>query len=353
MPTTHRLFTTCALPFHYDRYAPRPGLFLDKLLGYQWWDDAESVDVLQEWFGYCLTADNRRMQKMLLLHGETGTGKSVLADVLRLLLGADNCAEVDTKALQDSHGTENLPGKLLITFSDSRTSDRSDNLSLLQFLLKAIGEDPIPINPKGKRRYDAHLTAKVMMVCNELPYLQDSSGAMDRRLLLLHTPRTVTDEDRDDYLRDKLTDELPGILNWALEGRARLLARGKFVQPKSGLPLLEQARIDANPVLPFVEERCCLGGVDHQVDATRLRENYAEWCTARGLKPFSLSAFGRCLSRAARTLGGTVERVRDADPDRHGGKLPAKYVGICLRGMCNCVRSQPTTISPARPGSGT
>ena len=260
--------------------------------------------------------------------------------MLRMLLGTSNCAEMDAKSLGGDHAAEGLDNKLLITFSDSKTADSSDNLALSQFLRDVVGNDPVRINPKGRRAYDAKLMAKVMMICNELPNVRDSSGAMDRRYLMLNVPRTVDPADKDDDLLDKLLPELPGILNWALVGRARLLARGKqgiageytgFVQPASGFPLLEQAREEANHVLTYAQDRLAFGEECwFKIDADKLRADYNMWCIKRDLRAYSPGVFGRCIMDAARTLGVTVERVRANDPDRRGGKLPAIYTGVML-----------------------
>ena len=71
---------------------PRPPqawlAFLDAAL---WPDDPQSVETLQEWFGYCLTPDTRQ-QKMLLRVGPKRSGKGTVARVLKGLVGADNVA---------------------------------------------------------------------------------------------------------------------------------------------------------------------------------------------------------------------------------------------------------------------
>ncbi|KZY48732.1 hypothetical protein A3731_27435 [Roseovarius sp. HI0049] len=57
---------------------------------------------------------------------------------------------------------------------------------------------------------------KLSITGNEKPQIQDTSGGMQRRLLLLpfmHPPARV---DRD--LADKLREEWPGILKWANDG---------------------------------------------------------------------------------------------------------------------------------------
>ena len=60
--------------------------------------DLESLDLLQEWFGYCLTGDTSQ-QKMLLIVGPKRSGKGTLARVLAKLIGAGNVCGPTTSSL--------------------------------------------------------------------------------------------------------------------------------------------------------------------------------------------------------------------------------------------------------------
>src|SRR5262249_30073882 len=76
LPLTQELFTTVALPCDFDLGAPPPALwleFLEKL----WRNDPESIALLQEWFGYCLT-DDTSQQKILLVVGPPRAGKGTI-----------------------------------------------------------------------------------------------------------------------------------------------------------------------------------------------------------------------------------------------------------------------------------
>jgi putative DNA primase/helicase len=61
------------------------------------------------------------------------------------------------------------------------------------------------------------LRVRFLIISNELPKITDSSGALASRFVLVRL--TESFEKREDpLLHDKLLPELPGILNWALEG---------------------------------------------------------------------------------------------------------------------------------------
>ncbi len=86
--TTPRLFVMASTDYDFAADAPRPDTWLGFLAGL-WPDDAESVDALQEWMGYCLSADTSQ-QKILMLIGPRRSGKGTIARVLTALVGRSN-----------------------------------------------------------------------------------------------------------------------------------------------------------------------------------------------------------------------------------------------------------------------
>jgi putative DNA primase/helicase len=84
-PLTPDLFTTVALDCEIDVGAEQPRAWLE-FLGALWPHDGEAVGLLQEWFGYCLTADTSQ-QKMLFVVGPKRAGKGTQARVLAALVG--------------------------------------------------------------------------------------------------------------------------------------------------------------------------------------------------------------------------------------------------------------------------
>jgi hypothetical protein len=69
---------------------------------------------------------------------------------------------------------------------------------------------------------------------NHLPHTRDFSDALFRRAMVVPFNRKFTPGvDADPRLKDKLIEELPGILNLALDAYARVIERGAFTEPQS------------------------------------------------------------------------------------------------------------------------
>ncbi|OEV19699.1 hypothetical protein AN219_27705, partial [Streptomyces nanshensis] len=71
-----------------------------------------------------------------------------------------------------------------------------------------------------------------MVLSNELPNFGDSSGVIARRFVVLTMTASWLGRE-DTTLTGKLAAEMPGILNWALDGLARLERNGRITEPAS------------------------------------------------------------------------------------------------------------------------
>lgn len=82
---------------------------------------------------------------------------------------------------------------------------------------------------------------------------------------------------------EKLTAELPGILNLALDALSRLLDRGEFTQCKSSETAKDKWRYEADQVAQYVNERCEVGPWLSTPSAT-VWKGYVSWAEAAGIK---------------------------------------------------------------------
>lgn len=294
LPATPLLWNTNAVEFDYDPRAPRPKqwlAFLNQLFG----DDTESRQLLQEWFGYCLTADTRQ-QKALLVIGPPRSGKGTMARVLRALVGQGSYCGPTVGGLAGDFGLQPLLGKALAIVSDARfVGDKV--ATAVERLLCVIGEDSISINRKHVSAIEVKLPTRFVFLTNEAPRFSDSSTALAKRFLVLRLQQSFYGNENM-HLTNQLLGELPGILNWALDGWRSLHARGHFVAPQSTKDVVEEIEELSSPVTPFVRE-CCVTGAEHRVPIADLYQAWKAWSEGNGHKlDWSVSLFGSRLKAA-------------------------------------------------------
>src|SRR5205085_601990 len=121
---------------------------------------------------------------------------------------------------------------------DARLSGRTDAAALAEQLLSISGGGSSSIARKHKFAIELKLAVRFMIVGNELPIIGDSSGAMSGRFIVLETTESHYGKE-DIGLSDRLMPELPGILNWAIQGWERLQNQGKFTVPEQSRELVK------------------------------------------------------------------------------------------------------------------
>lgn len=294
IPPTPALFNINAIDFEYDPDPEPPERwirFLEQLFG----DDLESSELLQEWMGYCLVADTSQ-QKMLLVVGPKRSGKGTLARVLTRLVGAGNVVGPTTSSLAGSFGLQPLLGKSLAIVSDARFSGEHV-ATVVERLLCISGEDTITVDRKFLPSVTMKLATRMMFLTNELPRMQDASGALAGRFVILRLTNSFYGKE-DTTLTEKLLEELPGILLWAIEGLKRLRKRGHFLQPQAVQDAMQELEDLASPVKAFVRE-CCDIGPGKRAWTDELYAAWKAWCERDGRTNIpNRQIFGRDLAAA-------------------------------------------------------
>ncbi|MBL8726657.1 MAG: hypothetical protein JNK49_21630 [Planctomycetes bacterium] len=312
LPPSPKLFTFNAIDFDYDAQASEPHrwfAFLKEVFG----EDEESIRLLQEWFGYCLTADTSQ-QKMLLMVGPRRSGKGTIARVIKELVGGSNVAGPTIGSLTGNFGLQPLLGKSLAIVSDARFS--GDNIqALVERLLCVSGEDTLTIDRKYLTSVTMKLPVKFMFLTNELPRIQDSSTALAGRFVVLRLLRSYFGKENHN-LTEELLAELPGILLWALIGWQSLRERGRFQEPESSRAAIQDIEDLSSPVSAFVRERCVVGA-GHRVSCHDLYQAWCQWCSADGRTSHTTAqVFGRDLSAA---VAGFTRRRCTGRPSFYDG----------------------------------
>jgi P4 family phage/plasmid primase-like protien len=319
LPHSLGFYTQNSLPFAYDPLAECP-IWL-RFLNDVWPDDQESIDCLQEIFGYILSGDTFQ-QKFFNIIGPRRSGKGTINKVLVELLGQHNTVAPELGELCDTFGLQPWLGKLLASFTDARAPDR-DRGSVVSQLLRIVGGDTVTINRKNKEAWNGYLPTRIVIYSNEVLQLTESSNALTGRMIVLKMSKSFYGKE-DTALSTKLMGELSGIFNWAMVGLHRRLERGAyFVQPQTGKELLETMEEMSNPIGSFIED------VLEYDEFSDVEKDYVficfkRWATKHGLNP------GNDLSFKRRFLAATQDKGVASTATRIEGKRQHKYTGIKL-----------------------
>lgn len=297
LPATPQFFTLSSIQCQYkpEAYPMEWEGFLQSI----WPEEPAQIETLQEIFGYLLTL-NTEQQKMFMIIGPSRSGKGTIGRVIQELLGADTVARPVLSDFGYHFGLEKLIGKPLAIISDARLDSSVSGATLVERLLSISGEDGIDVARKFRGDWRGRLATRFVLLTNELPRIWDASTALPGRFIVLATRRSFLGQE-DHMIFERVKKELPGVLNWAVDGWRRLYDRGFFKQPDGVQEIIDEFHRLASPLRAFVEESC-IADADSDMELSDLHRHYKTWCESQGNKPQSVQMFGRDLRAACPEL---------------------------------------------------
>lgn len=276
-----------SISFDPDAKCPTWNKTLDEIFG----NNADKVEVLQEFFGLCLTKDTK-YNKALFMLGEGRNGKSTVLYVLEHLVGDVNRSSIPLEKLNDLHYVAALFNKLVnISIETNAKSEVYDAT------FKAITSgDSLTADPKYKHPFLFRPHCKLIYALNNMPRVNDKTDAYFRRLLILRFDKQFEGTADNKNLKYELLNELNGIFLWCLCGLRSLERRGDFKELDFMKDEIKKHRIDNNSAVEFIEEEGVIGK-DYSIPKGDLYTAYKDWCKESIHQAFSKKKFGMEMVR--------------------------------------------------------
>ena len=304
-PFNPDIIITNKIPHNYNRDAKSP--LVDKVLDKLSCNDREVRYLLEEAAGACLYRSNTLGGgKMIVLLGDKSNGKSTFIDILKAMLGEPNYSTLDVSEIKDRFSTAMLYGKtanLGDDISDGYIGDASQ-------LKKIITGNTMKAERKGQDPFD--FTPYCTMICsaNDMPRIKDSTGAVQRRLLIvpMNANFQKTDPDYDPTITYKLQQEenIEYFIQLALTGLSEVMANKGFTEPKRVKEELQNYEQENNPILAFLGE-CDTESEIINEPTNLVYRKYEVFCTENGLVAGSKITFSKRINAA---LGTKVKDKR-------------------------------------------
>jgi putative DNA primase/helicase len=277
---------TNRLPVEYDPDADCPQFleFYRETIGSE--DSAQGPDKkkVQEYIGYCLLSWGLPFHKSLFLIGPQASGKSTLLSVVRQLLGSENVASAEPKAIaDDTHTSYELLGKWANIDADLN----SNNIENAGTWKKLASGDQMKLEQKYEDPIFKSLNTKQLYAANQLPTADVDDDSFYRRVMLASAPTSTPKEEREEGLSDRLVDEeSSGILNWFLDGLDRLLRQNGFTRDRTPFDTREHWERYSGSIERFIQEVCetpPTADPSSKVERTEAYDRYQEYAESRGL----------------------------------------------------------------------
>jgi len=272
----------------------------------------ELVDIFKQWvgdrwhllveiIGYTLLAGEYPLSKAIMLVGEGSNGKSVYLELVRRLVGVENCTSVK---LQDLAGdsrffASQLYGKMANIYADlpSTLMRETGQFKIL------TGQDPISADRKYRDPITFVNYAKLLFSCNELPRVEDTTTAFWRRWIVVEFPNRFpqNEEFKRTLFKELLPKVAPKLLAYALLAVAHVVRGGKFSFEESEADYRERWLRDTNSVYAFISDMLKLGVLekreDGRVEAGELYQMYVKYCNMEERDPMDKRKFTMGMER--------------------------------------------------------
>jgi putative DNA primase/helicase len=270
---------------------------------------------VQRAIGYSLTGSVEE-QILLFLYGTGANGKSTLVNAVLELLGdyGKQAAPDLLVVKQGAHPTElaDLFGARFVA-----SVEVEDGRRLAESLVKQLtGGDKIKARYMRQDFWEFSPTHKIFLAANHRPTVRGTDHAIWRRIKLVPFDVTIPKEEQDPRLPERLREELPGILAWAVRGCLEWQHEG-LGEPEEVRSATESYRAEMDVLAAFLEDRCVVDP-NATVGATPLWNAYQEWCRETGEYAGTQTAFGRRL------------RERGFESGRHPKNRKKEWRGIGL-----------------------
>lgn len=290
------LFFTTKSPINYDSKSQCPKFL--KALNDIVCKDNKLLECIQEIFGYVLI-NNVKGERAFYFTGVGSNGKSFLADILSNIVGESNVSNIPLSKFSENFGTEGIINKTLNIANENEVGSAisTENLKGL------VSGDRTNIPRKYKGGLDYRSTCKMIFLLNTLPDTLDNTHGYYRKILIVPFNRVFKQEEMDKDLKNKVSKEYSGILNWAIEGAQRLIKnKYTFTECESIKKITKKYKEEQNPVESFLKEvlineyGCCEKRKD-------ILDSYKVWIegqniSARGTD--SPQKFWKALSNSAK-----------------------------------------------------
>ena len=271
-----------------DAKAPVFEEFLEKVL-----PNEELRKFVQKAIGYSLTGDISE-HALFFLHGSGANGKTTLMNVVLGVTGdyGKQAAPDLLVAKGNSHPTElaDLFGARFVA-----STEVEDGRKLAENLTKQLtGGDRIKARRMRQDFWEFDPTHKIWLSANHKPEVRGTDYAIWRRIKLIPFGVSIPKVDQDPKLPEKLKDEMPGILAWAVRGCLKWQAEG-LGEPKEVTQATEGYRAEQDVLAAFIEE-CCVVETGAWVKFSDLYAAYQAWGAESGEPTETKRKFGNRLT---------------------------------------------------------
>ena len=256
----------------------------------------EIIKFLQRAVGYSLTGSTQE-QCLFLLYGSGANGKTVFLDVMLEVLGeygtTTQSRTFTTERGQINNDIAALVGRRFVCASENSSDSKLDEALIKQL----TGGESISARFLHKEFFVFKPKFKLWWGFNHPPAISDMTNSIWRRIKIIPFTEILPESEWDKKLSLKIiANELPGVLNWAIEGLKEYNKIG-LQQPEVITAATKNYKNDQDVLRDFFVSTYL--ETDSESDEVKASDLYAAykmwWLNIESSKPMSSTKFGRLI----------------------------------------------------------
>jgi len=267
----------CGATFDHNAKCPQWLNFVNEITD----GNKELANYLKKSVGYSLTGETKE-HLFFFLHGNGANGKSVFVNIIQDMLGDYSMQTPVSTIMTRGKGNINNDIARLRGARFVATTETDEGSRFNESEIKLItGGDMISARFLHKEYFDYRPQFTLWISGNHKPVPGDSYSIW-RRLILIPFDVRFSEDKQDKNLTDKLRSELPGILNWAIDGCLEWQDEG-LTTPKIILDATKEYQTEMDRINSWMEDCCSNNASNHNsVKASDLYKSYKRWADDNG-----------------------------------------------------------------------
>lgn len=286
------------------------------------------IRLLQKLAGQLLLGVNLT-QKIVLLTGRAGRGKTTLIDVLAEVIGRANYVGLRTEHLDQRFELWNYVGKTMLIGADVPGNFlMTDGAHVLKAL---VGKDVLTAEKKNGESvtiigdYNVWLSSNSRLKVR----LDGDADAWRRRLIIIKYEREAPAVPNPRFLEELLASEASGILNWMIAGAIQLLRElretGRVVMDEAQKDRVDSLLSESDSAREFVRKGIApADGPGNDATTQELIAAYVRFCEVRTWNPLPT----RKVEQALADLMLEIHRMARRNDISRDGKAQRGYRGL-------------------------
>lgn len=242
-------------------------------------DNDEEIEAFENLIGYMLSGQAN--QKVLpVVIGEKNTGKSMLFELIKEIMGANYVKAIDKALLCSNWNKANAPNSELVNLFGTRLAictetGRLDYLNS-EIVKKLVGRDTISARDLYKTTINFIPSFVPVIFTNFLPKFDKCDEALAMRLLPIVVSNSLSEDEIDINYKEKVLMDKEGLFSYLIDCIIKYNKNRKIIVPDRWKKNKEIMINSINPIKKFVDEKL-VTKQDNNVDANEVYNEFLVW----------------------------------------------------------------------------